>query len=225
MDALLPNMIRERDRERWLAILWAPAAARAALVAISAIDLEMARVVTEARDAMLAEIRLAWWREQLVALARGAAPPPQPILRALAHDAQPRGVDLALLSSIEDGHLPHLWDGPLDVASTAAGRGGPLFRSMSRAIAGGATADDPGAAADAAAAAGIIWAMAQLVRHHGAAVPADLPDPRPALLARPLRGLVRLAAADLRAAASGRPLPVAATTGRQWTLARAALFG
>ena len=48
------------------------------MLAIHAYDLEVQRVVGDIKDPLLAEIRLAWWREQLQALAAGAKPPAQP---------------------------------------------------------------------------------------------------------------------------------------------------
>ena len=71
--------VRVVDRDRYLVTLYAPPAARAGLFALFALDLELAQVVATTHEPMLGEIRLAWWREQLVRLDR-AAVPAQPTL-------------------------------------------------------------------------------------------------------------------------------------------------
>lgn len=228
MDETLADALKARDRERWLAILWAPAAARPALVAIHSYDLEQARIVAEAKEPMLGEIRLAWWRERLADLAAGKPAPPQPILAALQAHALPRGVALNALAALEEGVLPLLLEGPADAAAIAAARGRPLFVALAQALLGG----EPGAReCQAAEAAGIRFAFAQLLRADwGLAtkrLPA-LPSSPAERIAGPLpghlRALLALAEDDLARAAGGRPLAAAAAAGRQVKAARAALF-
>ena len=57
--------MREADRDRYLATLFAPAAHRDALFALYAFNVEIARVRDLAREPMPGEIRLQWWREVL----------------------------------------------------------------------------------------------------------------------------------------------------------------
>ena len=99
--------MRAGDRDRYLATLYAPAAARQALFALWALDLELGAVVAGASDAMIAEIKLAWWREALERLDH-APPPAQPVLQALAAQVLPRGVTGAALARLEDGWLANL---------------------------------------------------------------------------------------------------------------------
>jgi phytoene synthase len=58
-------LVRERDRERYLATLFAPADKRPHLFALYAFDLEIAHVPDAVRDPMAGEIRFQWWREAL----------------------------------------------------------------------------------------------------------------------------------------------------------------
>ena len=228
VDEGLLSDLKARDRERWLSVLWAPAPARAALLAVHAYDLEQQRVVAEVKEPMLAEIRLAWWREQLEKLAIGREPPPQPLLRALAADACPRAVDLAGLTRIEEGFLPLLTEGRLDPLAMAKARGGPLFEALftatlARPLTNAEVAD--------AWAAGTRWALARLwrggwgqaeprlVRVEAPALPAPAVSPLPA----PLRVLDALAADDWARLEAGRPLRLVASANRQWIMARAAL--
>jgi phytoene synthase len=59
------RLVREIDKDRFLATLFAPAKHRPALYALYAFDIEVARVPTLARQAIAGEIRLQWWREVL----------------------------------------------------------------------------------------------------------------------------------------------------------------
>ena len=59
------TLVREADRDRYLATLFAPAKHREALFALYAFNVEVARVRDLAREPMPGEIRLQWWREVL----------------------------------------------------------------------------------------------------------------------------------------------------------------
>jgi hypothetical protein len=228
VDQSLTDDLKSRDRERWLSILWAPADARAALIALHAYDLEQQRVVAEAREPMLAEIRLAWWREQLELLSAGKPAPPQPILRALREDARARGADLTDLSRSEEGFLPLLTEGRLDALGMAQARGGPLFRALATVIAGRPLANPE---ATAASCAGTRWALSRLWRGGwGQAEPrlAQIdPPPFPSAPSGPLppalRALDALAAEDWSRLEKGRPLAPPASPGRQLRMALTAI--
>jgi phytoene synthase len=58
-------LVRERDREHFLATLFAPAAKRPHLFALYAFDLEIVHVPDAVREPMAGEIRFQWWREAL----------------------------------------------------------------------------------------------------------------------------------------------------------------
>ena len=220
--------LKARDRERWLSVLWAPTVARPALIAIHAYDLEQMRVVAEAREPMLAEIRLAWWREQLEQLSAGRLAPPQPLLRALRHDARPRGVDLGALSQLEEGFLPLLTEGRLDASAMADARGRPLFQALATACLGRPLSNEE---AESAARAGARWALARLWRggwgqaeaRLSSLAPPDFPDAPSGPLPLPLIQLDRLAADDWARLAAGQPLARPAGPGRQWRMALAAI--
>lgn len=59
------TLVRERDRDRFLATLFAPVEKRAHLFALYAFDLEISRVPDAVREPMAGEIRLQWWRDVL----------------------------------------------------------------------------------------------------------------------------------------------------------------
>jgi len=152
-------LVRERDRERYLATLYAPAAARAALFGLHALDLELAEIVRTTTEPMLGQIRLAWWREQLQALDAGTRSA-QPVLLGLAGHVLPQGVSGASLEPLEDAALT-LLEGELgseNLKAYAAARGGTLFEAALRTVGGG----DEAVVANVRAA-GEAWALIDLL--------------------------------------------------------------
>ena len=71
--AYCADHLRETDRDRYLATLFAPADKREALFALYAFDAEIVRVRDLARELMPGEIRLQWWREVLLGERAGEA--------------------------------------------------------------------------------------------------------------------------------------------------------
>lgn len=76
--------MRRVDEDRWLASRFAPAPLRARLIAIYAVNYEIARTAETVREAGIGLIRLAWWREALQEVAEGAVPRAHPVLSAYA---------------------------------------------------------------------------------------------------------------------------------------------
>lgn len=174
--SIIADELKQRDRERWLACLYAAAPARPGLVALLALDTELAQLVATTTETLLGEIKLAWWRERLVELDTQPAPA-QPLLQALQAWALPRlsGADLATL---EDGWLARL------NGDTAGGMSGSvrLFGLAAQLL-----------GADPAEGEYLGWALAQS------------PPDRTSVLLRPLRALVELKLRDAAHAAAGRP--------------------
>ena len=63
--AYCAELVRTADRDRFLASLFAPAEHRAALHALYAFNVEVARVREVAREPLPGEIRLQWWSDVL----------------------------------------------------------------------------------------------------------------------------------------------------------------
>jgi 15-cis-phytoene synthase len=205
--------VRDRDRDRYLATLYAPAAARPALFALHALDIELAAVVDSTTEPMLGQIRLAWWREQLQALDAGAMPA-QPTLAALAAEVVPRGISGASLEPLEDASLA-LFDDDLDAHAAARAR---LFDAALRVL---VPAPDA-ALVEAARTLGTGWALVDAGRQGRTLTPAQLDSAAATLApwkapagARPLWALAALAHTDVAALRQGRPPEPRGTPGRQ----------
>lgn len=78
--AALSAQVRRVDEDRWLASRFAPARVRERLIALYAVNYEIARIAETVNEAPLGLIRLTWWREALEEIARGAAPRAHPAL-------------------------------------------------------------------------------------------------------------------------------------------------
>lgn len=65
------SLVREGDRDRYFATLFAPAAFRPHLFALAAFSLTIARVRDAVTNPIAGEIRLQWWRDALQGEARG----------------------------------------------------------------------------------------------------------------------------------------------------------
>lgn len=99
------DVVRNADRDRYVATLFAPAGRRDALIALHAFDLELARIPRLARQQIAGEIRLQWWREAVDG--------------SNEHEAQANPVAAALIETIADRGLP---TEPLHAMIDARGR-------------------------------------------------------------------------------------------------------
>ena len=106
------NLVREADKDRFLATLFAPAAHRPALCALYAFNIEIARVRDLAREPMPGEIRLQWWRE-VVEGGRSEEASAHPVAAALLQAMQRYPLPAQLLADLIDAHSFDLYDEPM----------------------------------------------------------------------------------------------------------------
>ncbi len=194
--------VRQRNRDRYLSVLYAAAPVRPAWMAVQALDLELESVVAGTTEPMIGEIRLAWWREALQGLDADKVPK-QPLLQLIAAEVLPRGVSGGELAVLEDR-----WAGLIgsdEVPEAHFSGGGDLFALLAR-LAGGDAAQ--------ARALGAAWAAGEAV-----------PPGRCAAPLRPLLGLTKLAARDAARARSGQAPEPRGSLSRQLALLGAVAFG
>lgn len=190
------------DPERALALGYAPASARAALVTLFALDARLRRIALVARDPMIGMMRLTWWSDALERL-DASLPPAEPLLQALARAVLPVGVTGAALAGLVDGWL-RLLEGDSDLSAFAAERGGRLF-ALAAVLLGSADArvervGEGWALVDLGAGWPSLAAQARLLARPALAGAFATPWPR---RLRPLGALGLLARSDLDAI--GRP--------------------
>jgi phytoene synthase len=102
-------LVREAERDRYLATLFAPADRRDALFALYAFNVEIARVRDVAREPMPGEIRLQWWREVLDGKRDGEAAA-HPVAAALMASLKQHNIAPERVSAIVDAHTFDLYD-------------------------------------------------------------------------------------------------------------------
>src|SRR5215475_5076637 len=83
-DLALDAEVRRVDEDRWLASRFAPADVRARLIAIYALNHEIARTADVVTQAAIGDIRLQWWREALAEVFEGKPVRAHPVLAAIA---------------------------------------------------------------------------------------------------------------------------------------------
>jgi phytoene/squalene synthetase len=145
------DSVRETDRDRFLAALFAPEPARQGLLTLLAFDHELARTRFVTREPMLARIRLEWWREAAVEAAGDGKPRAQPIVDSLSETARREGLAADALVALVDAREDEI-EGALDVVRT-----GGALADLQLGVLG---VDDP-ASREAAHAVGAAWLMGE----------------------------------------------------------------
>ena len=174
LDALIERV----DPDRWLSSRFiANPRARADVVTLYAYDHELARAPRAASNPLIAEIRLAWWREVLEEIYGGLPVRHHPTAQSLAELVGRRDLPLAPLEAMIDGRYRLLDPEPLTQDETLA---------LGRDTAGAASQVaalilDPGTDHAAAAVAGSAWGVAWLIKEgRGKGVTLDLSRARSA---------------------------------------------
>ena len=139
--AYCAELVRQADRDRFLASLFAPVEHRGALHALYAFNVEVTRVREAAREVLPGEIRLQWWTDVLSG-ERGGEAGANPVAAALlATIAQHRLATGPLLDLIEARRFD-LYDEPMaDIAELetyAKQTSSALFAAAAQILGGGA---------------------------------------------------------------------------------------
>jgi len=188
----LDAQIRRVDPDRWLTSRFiADPAVRADVIALYAFDHELARAPRAASTALLAEIRLTWWREVLDEIFAGGAARRHPVAEALGEAVRRRDLQRAPLEAMIDGQIEALDLTDLDPAAAQAWA--DAVQGSAACLA--ATILDPASPSEPAAVAGRAWGLALLRRSGHAGDAVVLPLLRSALGdARQLAGTLSVAA-------------------------------
>jgi NADH dehydrogenase [ubiquinone] 1 alpha subcomplex assembly factor 6 len=105
-DTALGRLVRQHDRDRFLTALFAPPAAREALLALYAFNYEVAKTREVVTEPMLGRIRLQWWRDSLDAAYSGAPLRRHEVVEPLGRAIRERGLSQdhfsALLAAREE---------------------------------------------------------------------------------------------------------------------------
>ena len=159
------DLVRAHDKDRWLAALFAPEAARVDVLALYAFNVELSRVRDLAREPALGEMRLEWWSGQLAAIAAGETPP-HPVAVALAAAMRRANLPGQAFAAMIEARRFDLYDDPMPSLNDLEGYLGETSSALVM-LAGLALAGPEAgtlAAADAAGAAGVAIGLTGLMR-------------------------------------------------------------
>ncbi|MEO0755063.1 MAG: squalene/phytoene synthase family protein [Pseudomonadota bacterium] len=96
--------LAKADEDRWISSRYAPRRERRALIALYALNLELARVRTAVSEPTLGAIRFQWWRDALAEIEAGSPPRKHDVVLALAHCVQTGAHKVSTLQRLVDGH-------------------------------------------------------------------------------------------------------------------------
>ena len=183
-------LLRERDRDLWLASLFAPEPARKHIHALYAYALEAADVRAKVTQPLLGEMRLRWWTDALTGDASEATRA-HPVADALIDTIDRFGLSREEVAALAQAHVADLYDDQMPDLETLerycrATASGPI-RWTATIL--GAAAESP-AFDEAGLALGIVRILrkpagaflpADLLAHHGADIHTATPALRAAL--------------------------------------------
>src|SRR5580692_5665302 len=157
------ELVRTADRDRFLSALFAPAEHRAALHALYAFNVEVARVREVAREPLPGEIRLQWWSEVLRGERAGEASA-NPVASALLIVIERYRLAVPALTALIDARGFDLYDDPMarlgDFEAYAQKTSSTLLAFAAQILAG----SEAEATEAVATSAGIAYAIAGLIR-------------------------------------------------------------
>ncbi len=155
--------VRDNDKDRFLATLFAPEKYRRALYALYAFNVELSRVRELAREPLPGEIRLQWWRDALLGPQMGEAAS-NPVAAALREVVVRFRLPPAVLADMIDARAFDLYNEPMptvaDLDDYAMRTSVALFRLAAQVLCDG----KDGGAGEFVAHGGIAYATAGLLR-------------------------------------------------------------
>lgn len=236
MAVELDAEVKRFDQDRWLASRFAPADARARLMALYGLNLELARIVAMPGEGAARMLRLAWWRDAAADACEGRLPGPQPALAALAAAARETRFDKNVLAEMINAQAlalaPEESEGFAALERFAEAGAGGLMRLAAQACGVDVRGENEALIAQAGRAWGL-WASletplgqvnerSRIIAHaHEAYARVRGRIVETALF--PALGYVRLLGGALRAAERGRAAP--SPLSKQFTLVAAAMRG
>ncbi|WP_426040772.1 squalene/phytoene synthase family protein [Brevundimonas sp. TWP2-3-4b1] len=112
----LDDQVRKADPDRWLSSRFVgDPQSRADLIALYAFEAELMSIPTRVTQPLLAEMRYAWWREQMDGVFSGAARRGHPVLEALTDLVARHSLDRAPFDALIEAHIDRVHGEPHDL--------------------------------------------------------------------------------------------------------------
>ncbi|RWX75670.1 phytoene/squalene synthase family protein [Neorhizobium lilium] len=152
-------MLRDTDRDRYLACLLSPEDKRGSLAALYAFNAEIARVRDVVREPLPGEIRLQWWRDLLEGDASGDSGG-NPVAAALIETVERYRLPRKTLIDMIDARIFDLYDDPITDRNAFEGYAGETASALIQLASLILSPGDAARAADSAGHAGVAQAIA-----------------------------------------------------------------
>ena len=177
--ALCESALREKDRDLWLAALFAPAERRRHLHALYAFWMEIDEVRAKVTQPLLGEMRLRWWADTLEAPG-GEGGAAHPIADAVVDTIAARGLSRVEFATFLDAHVVDLYDDPVETLAALLAycdaTVGAVLRWSAACLGGRVNAEADRVLADAGTALGLTRILRRLPLGGGRFVPLELLD-------------------------------------------------
>ncbi|WP_111561389.1 phytoene/squalene synthase family protein [Rhizobium sp.] len=165
-------MLRDSDRDRYLACLLSPEDKRGALAALYAFNAELARIRDLVHEPLPGEVRMQYWRDLLEGTAHGSTEA-NPVAAALLAAIEAHRLPRKTLSDKIDARIFDLYDDPMESRGALEGYAGETASALIQLASLILSPDEAAQSAEAAGHAGVAQAIAGLLllmplhRHRG----------------------------------------------------------
>ena len=139
------KLVREEDRDRFLATLFAPAPVRPALFSIYAFDIEIAHISGRVSEPLAGEVRLQWWRDVITGVSREQAagsPVAEALVETIERHALPEELFLDLIEAQRDALYRKPIETMAEFEQWAAKTAGGVFALAARLLSKGDASHD-----------------------------------------------------------------------------------
>ena len=157
------ELVRQADKDRFLAALFAPEAVQPHLMALYAFNIEVARIREMVSDPKLGEIRLAWWRDTIAGLFDGK-PAEHPVAQALAPAIKAGSLPMQPFLGLIEGRQFDLYDDPMPTMGDLEGYLGETSSAIIQLAALILAGPQARTLAEAAGLAGVAYGLTGLLR-------------------------------------------------------------
>ncbi|ASY68716.1 phytoene/squalene synthase family protein [Sinorhizobium fredii] len=159
-DAQILAILRDTDRDRYLACLLAPPERRHSLACLYAFHAEIARIRDVIHEPLPGEIRLQWWRDLLESRSGGEG---HPLAQALLSCIDEHRLPVAVLQNMIDARIFDLYDDPIEDTTALEGYAGETASALIQLASLVLDPTNAAKSADAAGHAGVAQTIAGLL--------------------------------------------------------------
>lgn len=155
-------MLRDTDRDRYLACLLSPPDSQDSLAALYAFNAEIARIRDLVREPLPGEVRMQWWRDLLEGTPHGETAA-NPVAASLLQTIEKHNLPRPILVNMIEARIFDLYDDPFENRNTLEGYAGETASALIQLASIVLSPEDAAQNAEAAGHAGVAQAMAGML--------------------------------------------------------------